>query len=70
MGCYETNHIFNNIYCHTTATQLPLSNRSESNGYVQALKSHLESDIYNIYAEDIMREILQNNEGGVKIGDV
>ena len=27
-------------------------------------------NLYNIYAEDIMREVLQNYEGGVKIGGV
>ena len=26
--------------------------------------------LYNIYAEDIMREVLQNYDGGVKIGGV
>ena len=27
-------------------------------------------NLYNIYAEDIMREVLQNYEAGVKIGGV
>ena len=27
-------------------------------------------NLYNIHAEDIMREVLQNYEGGVKIGSV